>query len=51
MDNKYFRIHPSNLDVITWEENLSKYDTGSIIVDYLIRYASEFLTKEYKIYQ
>jgi hypothetical protein len=41
--------HPSNLRVITWEENLIKSNSCNISLDNLINEASIFLTKNNKI--
>ena len=41
--------HPSNLRVITWEENLKKSNNCEITLDELINNTSLFLTKNHKI--
>lgn len=41
--------HPSNLQIISWEDNLKKSDRCDISLDVLINNTSSFLTKNHKI--
>lgn len=42
--------HPSNLQIIKWEDNLKKSTNSDITLDEFITKSSEFLTKNNKIY-
>lgn len=42
--------HPSNLRVISWEQNLRKSADCDITIEELINKSAEFLTKNHKIY-
>lgn len=42
--------HPSNLQIIKWEDNLNKSSNSDITLDEFIFRSSEFLTKNNKIY-